>query len=123
MDARTDVYSFAAVCYEALTGRTAVPGDDLGRILINVCSEVPVTPSSIVPGLPRAVDPVFAAALSKDRACRPADIAQWGTAAARVLDRLRRPGSGRLATPGSLSAEGRSPQFGETGTRTCVAPR
>ncbi|MFO7692458.1 MAG: serine/threonine-protein kinase [Vicinamibacterales bacterium] len=120
LDAGTDVYSFAAVCYEALTGRQVVSGDDLARILINVCSEAPVAPSSIVPGLPPAVDPVFAAALSKDRARRPAGIELWGAAAARVLERLRPdPEAAGWPSPGEVSPEGRSPQPGETET---VAP-
>jgi tRNA A-37 threonylcarbamoyl transferase component Bud32 len=88
VDAGTDVYSFAAVCLEALTGRTAVSGDDLARILINVCTEVAAVPSSIVPGLPLELDQVFASALSKDRARRPGDIERWGAAAARILEHL-----------------------------------
>jgi hypothetical protein len=88
VDARTDIYSFAAVCHEALTGRTAVTGDDLARILINVCTERAAVPSSIVPGLPLELDQVFASALSKDRARRPDDIERWGAAAARILEHL-----------------------------------
>jgi serine/threonine protein kinase len=86
VDAGTDIYSFAAVCHEALTGRTAVSGDDLARILINVCNEVAAVPSSIVPGLSLELDQVFASALSKDRARRPGDIERWGAAAARILE-------------------------------------
>jgi hypothetical protein len=116
LDAATDVYSFAAVCYEALTGRQAVSGDDLGRILINVCSEVPATPSSIVPGLPPGADPVFAAALSKNRADRPAAIEQWGTAAARSLERLSLdPDAAGWPSPGESGPEERRLQPGGTG--------
>jgi len=79
LDARTDVYSFAAVCYEALTGVVLVSGGDLGRILINVLNTEPAPPSSLVPGLPPEVDTAFASALAKDRARRLKDIELWGT--------------------------------------------
>jgi tRNA A-37 threonylcarbamoyl transferase component Bud32 len=79
VDARTDVYSFAAVCYEALTGRKIVSGDDLGRILISVLNTVPAPPSSFVPGLPPEVDAAFASALAKDRSRRLKEIELWGS--------------------------------------------
>ena len=79
LDVRTDVYSFAAVCYEALTGAVLVSGDDLGRILIGVLNAEPPPPSSLVPGLPPEVDTAFASALAKDRARRLKDIVLWGS--------------------------------------------
>jgi eukaryotic-like serine/threonine-protein kinase len=88
VDARTDVYSFAAVCYEALTGRKAVSGDDLGRVLINVLNAVPAPPSSFVPGLPPEVDAAFASALAKDRSRRLKEIELWGSSFVEVLERV-----------------------------------
>jgi serine/threonine protein kinase len=123
VDAGTDIYSFAAVCYEALTGRKAVSGGDLARILINVCSDVASVPSSIVPGLPPDLDPVFASALSKDRARRPRDIEGWGAGATRILERLRPdPGARGWSVPADLSSEGQDPPPGTTdATRTTGA--
>jgi tRNA A-37 threonylcarbamoyl transferase component Bud32 len=117
VDAGTDIYSFAAVCHEALTGRTAVSGDDLARILINVCTEVAAVPSSIVPGLPLELDQVFASALSKDRARRPGDIERWGAAAARILEHLL-PDSEAAGWPatGELRRAERQPPPGEADT-------
>ena len=117
VDAGTDIYSFAAVCQEALTGRTAVSGDNLARILINVCTEVAAVPSSIVPGLPRELDQVFASALSKDRARRPGDIERWGAAAARILEHLP-PGIEATGwpAPGELRREEPAPLLVEAGT-------
>jgi hypothetical protein len=114
VDAGTDIYSFAAVCYEAITGRQAVSGDDLARILVNVCSEVPAAPSSVVPGLPPAVDAVFASALCKDRARRQADIERWGSAAARILESLP-PDSGATGWPRPVEVKRREsePPLGE----------
>ena len=108
VDAATDVYAFAAVGYEALTGRQVVSGDDLARILMNVCSDTPPAPSSVVPGLPPDLDPVFAAALSKDRVRRPQDIEAWGAAAARILERLPPdPGATGWRLPGDLRSDGK----------------
>ena len=117
VDAGTDIYSFASVCHEALTGRTAVSGDDLARILINVCTEVAAVPSSIVPGLPLELDQVFASALSKDRARRPGDIERWGAAAARILEHLL-PDSEAAGwpAPGEMRREEPEPRLVEADT-------
>ena len=80
VDTRSDVYSFATVCYEALTGTRAIPGGDLGRILINVIDTVPEAASRLVPGLPPEVDAAFESAMAKDRDRRLRDIEQWGAA-------------------------------------------
>jgi tRNA A-37 threonylcarbamoyl transferase component Bud32 len=86
VDARSDVYSFAVVCYEALTGEKAASGGDLGRILINVLSAVPPAVSALVPGLPPEVDAAFSAALAKDQARRPKDIELWGSSFVEALE-------------------------------------
>jgi serine/threonine protein kinase len=118
VDAATDVYSFAAVCYEALTGRQAVSGDDLARILMNVCSDTPPAPSSVVPGLPPELDSAFAAALSKDRGRRPRDIEEWGAEAARILERLPpEPGAAGWPVAGNLRSGGQDQPPGEADTR------
>jgi serine/threonine protein kinase len=86
VDRRADVYSFAAVAYEALTGTRAVPGDDLARVFIQVLNTVPPPVSSVLPGIPPEVDAAFAAALAKDSANRPKDIELWGSSFADLLE-------------------------------------
>ncbi|MEO6325582.1 MAG: two-component regulator propeller domain-containing protein, partial [Thermoanaerobaculia bacterium] len=88
VDSRADVYSFAAVCYEALTGRRAVPGDDMGRVLINALSTKPLPVSSRLRGTPIEVDQAFESALAKDAARRLKDIELWATSFADVLRRM-----------------------------------
>jgi hypothetical protein len=97
VDARADVYSFAAVAYEALTGTKAVPGDDLGGVLIRVLNTEPAPVSSIVPGIPKAVDAAFASALAKDRNRRLADIELWSSSFVDLLARV--PGDGESGWP------------------------
>ncbi len=77
LDVRSDLYSWAAVTYEALVGRPAISGKDVARILANVLDAVPEPPSTIVPELPQAVDDAFETALSKLAAFRPPDIQTW----------------------------------------------
>jgi tRNA A-37 threonylcarbamoyl transferase component Bud32 len=117
VDARTDVYSFAAVCYEALTGRKAVSGDDLGRVLISVLNAVPAPPSSLVPGLPPEVDAAFASALAKDRSRRLKEIELWGSSFVESLERVAADAAtGGWPFPREASAvrEGTSPSEGVT---------
>ncbi|MRR13296.1 serine/threonine protein kinase, partial [bacterium] len=88
VDARTDVYSLGAVCYEALVGRRAVRGEDLGRIMANVLDTVPEPASSLLPGVPALASDALATALAKDPLDRPADIAAWAAAFAAALDTM-----------------------------------
>ncbi len=86
VDTRADVYSFAAVAYEALTGRRAIEGNDLGRILIQVLNAVPPSVSSLVPGISPDVDAAFESALAKDPARRLKDIELWGSSFVELLE-------------------------------------
>ncbi|GEM_PF-3799683 len=88
VDARTDVYSLGAVCYEALLGRRAIRGEDLGRIMANVIDEVPPLASDVLPGVPEEASAALAAALSKDVFERPSDVAAWSEALAAALETM-----------------------------------
>jgi len=88
VDARTDVYSLGAVCYEALLGRRAIRGEDLGRIMANVIDEVPPPASSVLPGVPEAASVALAVALAKDVFERPSDVAAWSETLAASLETM-----------------------------------
>ncbi len=77
VDHRTDLYSLAAVAYEALTGRRVTLESDLARTFIEVLQETPPAISELLPGAPRQIDVAFAAALAKDRLKRPGDVKGW----------------------------------------------
>lgn len=85
VDTRADLYSFAAVCYEALTGQRTVTGNNTGRILINLLTQVPAPVSAWVTGIPAEVDAAFQSALAKDPDRRPPDIGLWASALATAL--------------------------------------
>jgi len=85
VDARSDLYSFAAVAYEALTGRRVTTATDLAETIKEVLQITPPSPSTLVEGCPKELDEVFMAALAKNPAERPRDIRLWGTEVADLL--------------------------------------
>jgi len=76
-DLRSDLYSFAAVMYLALTGRRVNLGETLPEILLDIVQGSAPVVSSLVPGIPRSVDEAFVWALAKDPDSRPASVQQW----------------------------------------------
>jgi len=120
---RTDLFSFAAVLYEAVSGTRAFPGDDAVAVAHKVIHDDPPPPSDVAreTTVPRAVDDVLMRALSKDPAERSGSASELvdtlaaayaesgvhegasmgtsgGAAAARPAARPGEPrGSGRLA--------------------------
>ena len=65
-DLRTDVYSFAAVLYEMLTGQPPL-GRGRGAVERHLDGETPAPPSTVNPMLPARVDRVLARGLARDR--------------------------------------------------------
>ena len=99
-DTRSDIYSFAAVAYLALSGRRVTLGETLPEILLDVVQNDPPALSSLVPNLPPLVDAAFTAALAKSPEDRPDNIDDW---VAGFVDALA---SVPSDTPGWLTAEG-----------------
>lgn len=62
---RGDLFSLAAVLYEALTGTRPFPGDDAVTVSYAVVNDVPRLASELMPGLPEGVDEVFVRGLAK----------------------------------------------------------
>ncbi|MCU1349432.1 MAG: hypothetical protein JWO56_2462 [Acidobacteria bacterium] len=77
LDARSDIYSFAAVAYEALVGRGVTLEKTLGKVIVDVIQCEPPKISVLLHGTPRAIDDAFCHALAKDRELRPPTVELW----------------------------------------------
>jgi len=77
---RTDLFSFAAVLYEAVSGTRAFPGDEAVAVAHKVLHDEPPPPSSVARDgaiVPLPVDNVIMRALSKDAARRPSSASDF----------------------------------------------
>ncbi len=86
-DEKSDLYSLAAVAFEALVGRRLIKQrPSMAATLASVLNDSPPDVSSFVPGVPVEVDRMFCSALSRDPAHRPGSLLEWVEAVAQRLE-------------------------------------
>ncbi|HYB88778.1 MAG TPA: protein kinase [Streptosporangiaceae bacterium] len=110
VDGRADIYSLGCVLYECLTGRVPFAKDLDAAVIWAHVEEMPTTPSSVRPTLPRDIDEVIGRALAKDPADRYASCREFITAARAALGATAVPDTGTshhaatvLAAPGAAA--------------------
>jgi serine/threonine-protein kinase len=122
-DARCDVYAAGVLLFELLTGVQPHTGESALAVAYKHVNETVPAPSSLVPGLPHALDALVALATSRDPGLRPADAGQF-LAAVRGLRKgvpvPWQPGplgfAAPLALPGpALPGPGQPGQLGQLG--------
>ncbi|MFO0605178.1 MAG: serine/threonine-protein kinase [Polyangiales bacterium] len=82
---RGDLFSFAAVTFEALAGVRPFPGDDAVTVSYAVVNDTPKNPSTLANNIPVGVDDVFLRALSKEPEERHASAVEFADALAAAL--------------------------------------
>jgi eukaryotic-like serine/threonine-protein kinase len=76
-DERSDVYAVGVMLFELLTGTQPHTGDTPLDVAYKHVSDIVPPPSTIVPGLPSALDALVALATSRDPDLRPADAGHF----------------------------------------------
>lgn len=80
LDPRTDLYSFAVVLYEMVTGQLPFDSEDITAILLMQVNKAPVPPSQLNPSVPGWLENVIMRALEKLPENRFASAAEMASA-------------------------------------------
>ncbi len=96
LDARTDLFSFGAVLYEAATGRLAFSGGSTAVIFTQILKEDPPSARTLNPQVPSELERIMNKCLEKDRNLRYQSAAEMRT----DLRRLRRDLESDRVSPG-----------------------
>ena len=79
IDARTDIFSLAAIFYEMLTGTSAFLGNTLAEMVYKIVHVAPEPISSVAPDIPPEISGVIERALSKDPAQRYQSVSHFAS--------------------------------------------
>ena len=66
VDQRSDLWSMGVLAFEALTGRRPFVGDNMGDVIVRICTDPVPAVSKIADGLPAELDGFFARALARE---------------------------------------------------------
>lgn len=67
LDHRSDLFSFAVVAFECLTGKRPFPGDNFTAVVSSILNSKPLSLTSLAPELPLALEEAFEKALARQR--------------------------------------------------------
>lgn len=126
LDHRTDIWSLAVLAFECLSGRAPFQGETFGDLLVNICTNEPVLPSSIC-HVPPGFDAWFLKGVMKDPDSRFASAREMASALHALLSleavnpSSAAPGDLKLL-PGPISAWTPESEFGPSTHRSFSPP-
>ena len=118
LDARSDIYSFAVMVYEALSGRLPFQARSSMEYIQKHLTEAPPSIVSVAPKLPAAVGEVLRGALAKERSQRPARATELMDALEAAL--AGGPGQVAAARPALARTEAGVPSTGTIGRQVAA---
>jgi eukaryotic-like serine/threonine-protein kinase len=71
IDGRSDMFSFGAILFEALTGERPYDGANFNALLVKIATQAPKNIHAIAPGVPQAMRALISQCLEPDREKRP----------------------------------------------------
>jgi tRNA A-37 threonylcarbamoyl transferase component Bud32 len=99
LDARSDLYSLAAVLYEMLVGEPPMTGKTVQAVIAKLLVEAPMRMRTVRPSIPEGIDAAVAKALSKVPADRFASVADFSRALDSAPAPVQREMTGVIITP------------------------
>jgi eukaryotic-like serine/threonine-protein kinase len=84
LDHRTDIWSLAVLAFECFTGRAPFQGEAFGDLLVNICTNEPLLPSSLA-RVPAGFDAWFLKGVMKDPDARFANAREMASALHAIL--------------------------------------
>jgi serine/threonine-protein kinase len=119
IDHRSDIYSFAIVIYQVMTGRRPFDADNLVDMLMLQTAGTAAPPSSVNPALPADFDHALSPLMAKDAASRPQRLLEgFELIAASLGHPVRAMDASALA---ALHGSGPSPEPKPAGTISAIA--
>ena len=108
VDQRSDLYSFVAVIFEALTGRRVTLKTDMASIFVDVLNSPPPEVSRILKNAPETLDFLFARGLARRPEERGPDIESWVRDVAPILEAMEVTDEGWPESAGTLISKFRA---------------